>query len=114
MYDREVNRLHNVAKARRIQLKVVMALMMVVFLAIAFLMAITVYSADDYWYSVFMDGGLENFLELTRYHYETFNGRVLVHIGAGYSPLRELAVRAHRYCRLLVDTVLSCPFHAAG
>ena len=74
--------MHNVAKARRIQLKIVMALMMVVFLAIAFLMAITVYSADDYWYSVFMDGGLENFLELTRYHYETFNGRVLVHIAA--------------------------------
>ena len=49
MYDREVNRLHNVAKARHIQLKVVMALMMVVFLSIAFLMSITVYIAYDYW-----------------------------------------------------------------
>ena len=53
-----------------------------VFAAVAFLLLITVYSADDYWYSIFMDGSFKEWLELMRYHYETFNGRVLVHIAA--------------------------------
>ena len=52
------------------------------FAGLAFLMCITVYSADDFWYSTFLSGSLEHFLELTRLHYETFNGRVLVHIVA--------------------------------
>ena len=54
----------------------------VLFLALAALLGITVYSADDYWYSTFMDGGFGEFLELTREHYMTFNGRVLVHVVA--------------------------------
>ncbi len=49
------------------------------YLSCAFLMYITVYSSDDYWYSTFLDSGLARWAELTRYHYETFNGRVLVH-----------------------------------
>ncbi len=61
---------------------VVPVLTALVFAAVAFLLLITVYSADDYWYSVFMDGSFKEWLELMRYHYETFNGRVLVHIAA--------------------------------
>ena len=53
-----------------------------VYLAAAFLLGIAVYSADDYWYSTFMDGSLGEYLELLRYHYEAFNGRVLVHVAA--------------------------------
>lgn len=40
----------------------------------------TVYSSDDYWYSTFWDNGLKAYLELMVYHYQKFNGRVLVHV----------------------------------
>ena len=40
----------------------------------------TVYSSDDYWYSTFWDQGLMHYLELMEYHYQVFNGRVLVHV----------------------------------
>ena len=40
----------------------------------------TAYSSDDYWYSTFWDNGLDGFLKLTVHHYETMNGRALVHI----------------------------------
>ena len=40
----------------------------------------TVYSSDDYWYSTFWDHGLGHYLELMDYHYQEFNGRVLVHV----------------------------------
>lgn len=39
----------------------------------------TVYSSDDYWYSTFWDGGLARYWELMVYHYQSFNGRMLVH-----------------------------------
>ena len=42
----------------------------------------TVYSSDDYWYSTFWDKGLLAYLELMVYHYQEFNGRVLVHVVA--------------------------------
>ena len=40
----------------------------------------TVYSSDDYWYSTFWNNGLSEYLKLTVHHYETMNGRVLVHL----------------------------------
>lgn len=40
----------------------------------------TVYSSDDYWYSTFWDKGFRAYLELMVYHYQEFNGRVLVHV----------------------------------
>ena len=43
---------------------------------------LTVYSSDDYWYSTFLDKGLGHYWELMKLHYETFNGRVWVHIVA--------------------------------
>ena len=40
----------------------------------------TVYSSDDYWYSTFWNNGLMEYLKLMVYHYQTMNGRVLVHV----------------------------------
>lgn len=40
----------------------------------------TVFSSDDYWYSTFWDGGLRQYWELMVYHYQSFNGRMLVHM----------------------------------
>ena len=53
-----------------------------VFTGVTALMCISLCSADDFWYSTFLDGGVAQFLELSRYHYEVFNGRVLVHLAA--------------------------------
>ncbi len=53
-----------------------------VYLALAFLMAITVYSSDDYWYSTFMDDGFAAYFRKMAYHYNEFNGRMLVHFVA--------------------------------
>lgn len=50
-----------------------------VYLALAFLMLITVYSSDDYWYSTFMDDGFAAYFDKMAYHYNEFNGRMLVH-----------------------------------
>lgn len=50
--------------------------------AVFFFALITARSADDFWYSTFWDKGLAHFLEMTSEHYETFNGRVFVHIVA--------------------------------
>lgn len=47
---------------------------------LAFFSLVTVYSSDDYWYSTFWDNGWKHYLELLEFHYESFNGRTLVHI----------------------------------
>ncbi|MBQ2697740.1 MAG: hypothetical protein IJF59_03605, partial [Clostridia bacterium] len=38
--------------------------------------------ADDFWYATFWRGGLPSFLALSAEHYQTFNGRALVHAAA--------------------------------
>ncbi len=53
-----------------------------VFLAI--LSMTTVYSSDDYWYSTFMDGSIEEYVSMMKEHYLTFNGRVFVHFIAQF------------------------------
>lgn len=45
-------------------------------------MLITVYSSDDYWYSTFLDDGWAKYLQKMTYHYNEFNGRMLVHFVA--------------------------------
>lgn len=50
------------------------ALSLVIFLALT-----TVYSADDYWYSTFMDHGAAAYFRMMMEHYLIFNGRMLVH-----------------------------------
>lgn len=47
---------------------------------LAFLAGITVYSSDDYWYSTFLRDGLGEFWRLVKFHYQVFNGRVVVHL----------------------------------
>ena len=49
-------------------------------LTAAFLGYITVLSADDYWYSIFLRDGFANYIGKLREHYEIFNGRTFVHI----------------------------------
>lgn len=50
--------------------------------AVAFLGLTTVYSSDDYAYSLYFDNGLRGYLPLAQYHYESVNGRALVHLFA--------------------------------
>lgn len=40
----------------------------------------TLPSADDFWYRTFLNNGLQNYLSLMKEHYNTFNGRVVVHV----------------------------------
>lgn len=47
---------------------------------LAFFSLVTVYSSDDYWYSTFWDNGWKHYLEMLNFHYESFNGRTLVHV----------------------------------
>lgn len=47
-----------------------------------FLAFTTVYSADDYLYSTFMNSGIRNYLSLMKEHYLNINGRMLVHFFA--------------------------------
>lgn len=51
-------------------------------LLIGFLGFITTLSADDYWYGSFLNNDLKAYFDLLVEHYNTFNGRVLVHIFA--------------------------------
>ncbi len=49
---------------------------------IAFLSLTTVYSSDDFSYSTYFDNGIRRYLPLMVRHYQTMNGRTLVHIAA--------------------------------
>lgn len=40
---------------------------------------LSINSADDYWYSAFMSGSAKDYFAMMKYHYETFNGRMIVH-----------------------------------
>lgn len=49
---------------------------------IAFLALTTVYSSDDFSYSTYFDNGIRGYLPLAVQHYQTMNGRALVHLAA--------------------------------
>lgn len=49
---------------------------------LAVMAALTLPATDDYQYRLFLRDGFQNFLDMNREHYETYNGRVLVHLGA--------------------------------
>lgn len=49
---------------------------------IGFLLLIAVYSADDFSYSTYFNNGLGEYVKKMIRHYETMNGRVLVHVAA--------------------------------
>ncbi len=66
-------------KAGRILLWVSLGLCLA---AAAYLAFTTLLCADDYWYRNFFRYGFKKYLETMKLHYETFNGRVLVHVAA--------------------------------
>ena len=61
---------------------------------------ITVYSADDFFYCTFFDGGLAGWFGQMAEHYRSFNGRMLVHTAA------TVILRAGNW--LFAGTVLLC------
>lgn len=63
---------------------VLLALTLVALGYLIFLAGTATRSADDFWYASFFAATPEQFFDLTREHYMTFNGRVLVHIIAQY------------------------------
>lgn len=65
---------------KRPEWPVVLAALLAGYLAL--LAFCTAYSADDFWYSTFLDKGVQGYLELAKEHYQTFNGRILVHLFA--------------------------------
>lgn len=85
------------------------ALFVAVILAALLLTAqITVY-CDDFFYGVFFRDGLKNFLELTKWHYENFNGRVFIHIMAQLTLLFDTKLYT-----LLCPLMLACVFLLGG
>lgn len=50
--------------------------------AAAYLAYTTLPCADDFWYRNFFNYGFKKYLSTMKLHYETFNGRVLVHVAA--------------------------------
>lgn len=61
---------------------------------------ITVYSADDFFYCTFFDGGIAGWFGQMAEHYRSFNGRMLVHVAA------TLILRAGNW--LFAGMVLLC------
>ena len=49
---------------------------------VGFLVLISVYSADDFSYSTYLNDGLGSYIEKMIWHYEMMNGRVVVHVAA--------------------------------
>lgn len=47
-----------------------------------FFQSLMVFNADDFYYAAFWDDGFSQFIQNTISHYQTFNGRMLVHIVA--------------------------------
>lgn len=54
----------------------------VLFLVFTSLFSFCILQADDYYYASFLKGGLGRFISLTVDHFQTFNGRALVHFFA--------------------------------
>lgn len=69
-------------------------------LLLAYFAWTTVYSSDDYWYSTFWDQGLKRYLELMDYHYQQFNGRMLVH------ALAHIVLHFDRWAFVVMCSVL--------
>lgn len=77
---------------------------------LTFLAFTTTFSSDDYWYSTFWNQGLKHYIELTIQHYQTFNGRVLVHIFAQ----TVLHFGTWFFAPFCIGLTLSIPFLSSG
>ena len=64
---------------RRSGVKILLPVNGVLMLLLVYFAWTTVYSSDDYWYSTFWNEGLTHYLEMMVFHYQTINGRMLVH-----------------------------------
>lgn len=62
--------------------KLVAALCAALFCVLLTLFSLAIVQSDDYYYKTFLNGSLLNFLNLTKNHFLTFNGRALVHFTA--------------------------------
>ena len=60
----------------------VIAALAVAFALLGVMSALTLWSADDMLYATFLDSGWREYARLLSWHYQEFNGRVLVHIAA--------------------------------
>ena len=60
----------------------VIAALAVAFVLLGVMSALTLWSADDMLYATFLDSGWREYARLLSWHYQEFNGRVLVHIAA--------------------------------
>lgn len=65
------------SRVRQVAYGVILAVLLML---VGGLCLLTVHSADDYWYSTFLDDGIGEYLPRMIDHYRTFNGRVWVHI----------------------------------
>ncbi len=79
---------------------VVLACIIIVLLVLALLQSKTTYTTDDYYYSSFLNGSsISSFIKKNIEHYQTRNGRVIVHI------LAELLLGAGMQIFAVVNTV---------
>lgn len=94
---------------RRADFWVSAALFAVAVLAALMLVAqITVY-CDDFFYGTFFRDGFKGFLDLTKWHYENFNGRAFVHFIAQLTLLFDTKLYV-----LLCPLMLVCVFLLGG
>ncbi len=68
--------------------------------AVAVMALLTLPSADDFWYRLFLNNGLRSYLALLKEHYLTFNGRVIVHIAA------QVTLHFGNWCFAVVSAAL--------
>ena len=73
---------------------------------IAFLSLTTVYSSDDFGYSLYFDNGVLGYLPLAVEHYQKMNGRALVHFFAHVI----LALGQWAFCLVCVGSCLLIPY----
>lgn len=73
---------------------------------IAYLSLTTVYSSDDFGYSLYFEDGLLGYLPLAVEHYKTVNGRALVHLFAH----AILALGQWAFCLVCVGSFLLIPY----
>lgn len=76
---------------------------------IGYLAFTTVYSSDDYAYSLYFDNGLLGYWPLAKAHYENVNGRALVHLFAHALLEFDNVV----FCLVCLGCVLAVPAMAA-
>lgn len=76
----------------------------------AFFALLTVKSADDFWYANFIGRGWDHFIAQWKLHFESFNGRVLVHLATQVI----LYLGSWSYALTALICLLTVPLASAG